>query len=159
MWMSTSRSLTAYSSQWDICHCPSGIQTTRTPLTVDSFNSHQFLREGAFGKVYLASHRASNQQLAIKMVNKRPFIKSNDPEDIFMNRQVLKTLRKGPFITQLFGTFQSENSCSTDGRRPGVHPLQGHHPPRHQAGKCPLGWSRKYKDCRLRCCSTTPQQQ
>ncbi|XP_068120767.1 protein kinase C theta type-like [Hyperolius riggenbachi] len=87
---------------------PSGIQTIRTPLTVDSFKFHQFLGHGAFGKVYLASHRASDQQLAIKMVRKRAFLKK-DPEVIFRESQALKTLKKGPFITQLYGTFQSED--------------------------------------------------
>ncbi|XP_068111073.1 protein kinase C theta type-like [Hyperolius riggenbachi] len=89
---------------------PSGIQTTRKPLSLDSFDFHQLLGKGSFGKVYLATHRADNQELAIKMVKKRPFMKKRCPSKaIFRERQTLKTLRKGPFITQLFGTFQSED--------------------------------------------------
>ncbi|XP_068119594.1 protein kinase C theta type-like [Hyperolius riggenbachi] len=97
----SSPQLINHNSPYDIG--PSGIQTIRTPLTVDSFKIHHRLGEGAFGKVHLASHLASDQQLAIKMVKKK------DPELIFRECQVLETLRKGPFITQLFGTFQSED--------------------------------------------------
>ncbi|XP_068128417.1 protein kinase C theta type-like [Hyperolius riggenbachi] len=85
----------------------SGIQITRTPLTADSFEFYNVLGEGAFGKVYLASRRANDQLLAIKMVKKRLFLEKEDPEFIFSERHVLKTLRKGPFISQLYATFQS----------------------------------------------------
>ncbi|KAM5145443.1 protein kinase C delta type-like [Mantella aurantiaca] len=76
-------------------------------LTVDSFTFHRLLGEGSYGKVLLASHNASKEQLAVKIIKKR-FLIENDIDETLMERQALEKTRHNIFITHLYGCFQTE---------------------------------------------------
>ncbi|XP_077349930.1 protein kinase C delta type-like [Lithobates pipiens] len=70
---------------------------------------YRILGEGSYGKVVLASHPAIDQKLAVKLVQKKRVFKANDCNAIFRERDILKAARESPFITHLFGSFQTEN--------------------------------------------------
>ncbi|XP_077312019.1 uncharacterized protein LOC143932965 [Lithobates pipiens] len=77
-------------------------------LSIDDFTFHKLLGEGGYGKVLLASHQATGQQVAVKMVSKRRLIMEGS-EEIHTELQVLKKVRKSPFITRLYGCFQTKD--------------------------------------------------
>ncbi|KAM4012580.1 protein kinase C delta type-like [Anomaloglossus baeobatrachus] len=89
----------------------SGTTPAESPIIVtglESFTFHKMLGEGGYGKVMLATHQATQQQVAVKMVKKRRLLhKSRDK--ILIERQVLEMTRKSPFFTQAFSTFQSQD--------------------------------------------------
>ncbi|XP_075193866.1 protein kinase C delta type-like [Anomaloglossus baeobatrachus] len=59
-------------------------------------------------QVILATHQASQTQVAVKMVKKRLLLhKSRDK--ILIERQVLEMTRKSPLISRAFTTFQSQD--------------------------------------------------
>ncbi|KAM5171874.1 protein kinase C theta type-like [Mantella aurantiaca] len=76
-------------------------------LTMDSFIFHHLLGEGSYGKVLLASHTASKELLAVKIVKKRCLIE-NGVDEALIERQALEKTRHNMFITHLFGCFQTE---------------------------------------------------
>ncbi|XP_075189478.1 protein kinase C delta type-like [Anomaloglossus baeobatrachus] len=88
-----------------------GTTPAESPIIVtglESFTFHKVIGEGGFGKVMLATHKASQQQVAVKMVKKRRLLnKSRD--EILIERQVLEMTRKSPFSTRAFSTFQSQD--------------------------------------------------
>ncbi|KAM4052772.1 protein kinase C delta type-like [Anomaloglossus baeobatrachus] len=89
----------------------SGTTPAESPIIVtglESFTFHKILGEGGFGKVMLATHKASQQQVAVKMVKKRLLLNISRDE-ILIERQVLEMTRKSPFITRAFATFQSQD--------------------------------------------------
>ncbi|KAM4048196.1 protein kinase C delta type-like [Anomaloglossus baeobatrachus] len=89
----------------------SGTTAAESPIIVtglESFTFHKILGEGASGKVMLATHQASQQQVAVKMVKKmRLLYKSRDR--ILTERQVLEMTKESPFFTRAFSTFQSQD--------------------------------------------------
>ncbi|KAM4048652.1 protein kinase C delta type-like [Anomaloglossus baeobatrachus] len=89
----------------------SGTTPAESPIIVtglESFTFHKILGEGGFGKVMLATHKASQQQVAVKMVKKRRLL-NNSRDEILIERQVLEMTRKSPFFTRAFSTFQSQD--------------------------------------------------
>ncbi|KAM4048584.1 uncharacterized protein ACNLHF_011381 [Anomaloglossus baeobatrachus] len=89
----------------------SGTTPAESPIIVtglESFTFHKILGEGGFGKVMLATHKASQQQVAVKMVKKRLLLNISR-DKILIERQVLEMTRKSPFITRAFATFQSQD--------------------------------------------------
>ncbi|KAM5145506.1 protein kinase C delta type-like [Mantella aurantiaca] len=76
-------------------------------LTVDSFTFHRLLGKGSYGKVLLASHNASKELLAVKIIKKR-FLIEVDIDEALIERQALEKTRHNMFITHLFGCFQTE---------------------------------------------------
>ncbi|KAM4038543.1 uncharacterized protein ACNLHF_016899 [Anomaloglossus baeobatrachus] len=89
----------------------SGTTPGESPIIVtglESFTFHKILGKGGFGKVILATHQASQQQVAVKMVKKR-FLLENLRDDVLIERQVLEMTRKSPLITRAFSTFQSQD--------------------------------------------------
>ncbi|KAM4038545.1 protein kinase C-like 1B [Anomaloglossus baeobatrachus] len=89
----------------------SGTTPGESPIIVtglESFTFHKILGKGGFGKVILATHQASQQQVAVKMVKKR-FLLENLRDDVLIERQVLEMTRKSPLISRAFSTFQSQD--------------------------------------------------
>ncbi|KAM4046111.1 protein kinase C delta type-like [Anomaloglossus baeobatrachus] len=89
----------------------SGITPAESPIIVtgvESFTFHKILGEGSYGKVMLATHQACQKQLAVKMVKKRLLVKDSR-DDVLIERQVLEMIRKSPFISRAFATFQSQD--------------------------------------------------
>ncbi|KAM4048587.1 protein kinase C delta type-like [Anomaloglossus baeobatrachus] len=90
----------------------SGTTTAESPPIIvtglESFTFHKIIGEGASGKVILATHQASQTQVAVKRVKKRLLLhKSRDK--ILIERQVLEMTRKSPLISRAFTTFQSQD--------------------------------------------------
>ncbi|XP_040195390.1 myosin light chain kinase 2, skeletal/cardiac muscle-like [Rana temporaria] len=75
-------------------------------LSLESFNYHEMLGYGAFGKVVLASHYAMEQQMAIKIVKKNSL--KHDFSSAVMEKNILEACIGSRFITHLFGSFQTE---------------------------------------------------
>ncbi|KAM4045225.1 protein kinase C theta type-like [Anomaloglossus baeobatrachus] len=74
----------------------SGTTPAESPIIVtglESFTFHKIIGKGGFGKVILATHQASQQQVAVKMVKKR-FLLENLKDDVLIERQVLEMTRK-----------------------------------------------------------------
>ncbi|KAM4047230.1 protein kinase C theta type-like [Anomaloglossus baeobatrachus] len=89
----------------------SGTTPAESPIIVTglkSFTFHKTIGQGGFGKVMLATHKACQKQVAVKMVEKR-FIIEESRDTILIERQVLEITRKSPFITRAFSTFQSQD--------------------------------------------------
>ncbi|KAM4044999.1 protein kinase C delta type-like [Anomaloglossus baeobatrachus] len=89
----------------------SGTTPAESPIIVtglESFTFHKILGEGAFGKVILATHHATQQQVAVKMVKKRLLLEKLR-DNVLIERQVLEMTRKSPLISQAFSTFQSQD--------------------------------------------------
>ncbi|KAM4047232.1 protein kinase C delta type-like [Anomaloglossus baeobatrachus] len=89
----------------------SGTTPAESPIIVTglkSFTFHKTIGQGGFGKVMLATHKACQKQVAVKMVEKR-FIIEESRDKILIERQVLEMTRKSPFITRAFSTFQSQD--------------------------------------------------
>ncbi|XP_040214425.1 protein kinase C theta type-like [Rana temporaria] len=64
---------------------------------------------GAAAWVVLASHPATDQKLAVKVVTKRQLLKE-DPESVLIERQILEEVGESPFCSHAYGTFQSEEN-------------------------------------------------
>lgn len=58
-------------------------------------------------QVALASHPATDQKLAVKVVKKRQLLQE-DPKSVLTERQILEKVGESPFCTHAYGTFQSE---------------------------------------------------
>ncbi|XP_018428499.1 PREDICTED: protein kinase C delta type-like [Nanorana parkeri] len=76
-------------------------------LSLESFNFHRVLGQGGFGKVVLATHRVSDQKVAVKIVKKRPLLPGY-VSSAHTERLVLQNNRHSPFMTYLLGSFQTE---------------------------------------------------
>ena len=68
--------------------------------------------EGSYGSIYLVLHNQSNQQYAVKQINKNIKLKNTEhaiKENIFKEKKILKNISH-PFIIKLHFTFQDEDS-------------------------------------------------
>ncbi|XP_068127190.1 protein kinase C theta type-like [Hyperolius riggenbachi] len=74
------------------------------PMTLESFTLHKFIGQGGYGKVFLASHPSSEEQLVLKVVKKRDIYDSP-----LVERQVLEMVGTSPLFTHAFGTFQTKH--------------------------------------------------
>ncbi|OMJ95641.1 hypothetical protein SteCoe_887 [Stentor coeruleus] len=76
-------------------------------LDVYTFNS--LIGEGTYGQVHLATHKLTNQQRAIKIVNKRN-IKSSELKNKFINEISVLKMLDHPNIIKLYEFFEDDNS-------------------------------------------------
>ena len=70
------------------------------------------ISEGSYGSIYLVLHNQSNQQYAVKQINKNIKLKNTEhaiKENIFKEKKILKNISH-PFIIKLHFTFQDEDS-------------------------------------------------
>lgn len=77
--------------------------------SIQRLTFHVVLGEGSFGKVVLASHEALQQKLAVKIIKKKKLLQCK-ADEIFAEREVLQMFRSNPYITKLYGTFQTDVS-------------------------------------------------
>ncbi|XP_073454089.1 uncharacterized protein [Aquarana catesbeiana] len=78
-------------------------------LYVETFTFHKVLGEGSFGKVVLATHPATDQKLAVKFISKRKLLRSG-PSLALTERCILEEGRECPYITHIYGSFQTKVS-------------------------------------------------
>ncbi|KAI9346542.1 serine/threonine protein kinase 15, partial [Obelidium mucronatum] len=76
---------------------------------ISDFEFLKFISRGAFGKVFLARKRATQDLFAIKMLKKDDMIRKNMMSQVRAEHKAL-TLSKNPFVVKLFYAFQSDDS-------------------------------------------------
>ena len=84
--------------------------TPKTP-TKDSLKDYKIVKslgEGAFGEVYLAKSKATDQSFAIKSISKVFLMKQKKEHHVFQERLILQLL-DFPFLVKLYKTFQDES--------------------------------------------------
>ncbi|XP_077349929.1 protein kinase C delta type-like [Lithobates pipiens] len=70
------------------------------------FTFQKILGQGTFGKVMLASHPGTSKMLAVKIIEKRNY---PYPSISLIEGRLLEQVRNNPFITHLYGSFQSKD--------------------------------------------------
>eukprot|EP00401_Gymnodinium_catenatum_P079135 CAMPEP_0117560810 /NCGR_PEP_ID=MMETSP0784-20121206/54070_1 /TAXON_ID=39447 /ORGANISM="" /LENGTH=326 /DNA_ID=CAMNT_0005358235 /DNA_START=64 /DNA_END=1041 /DNA_ORIENTATION=- len=76
-------------------------------LAISDFVQGKTLGTGAFGRVKFATHKASGEHYALKMLKKHSIIKMKQVDHIMSEKAILAQLRH-PFIVNLFGTFHDD---------------------------------------------------
>ena len=82
-----------------------------TPTSVkDSLKDYKIVKnvgEGAFGEVYLARSRATDELFAIKSISKNFLRKQKKEHHVYQEKLILQSFDT-PYIVKLFKTFQDE---------------------------------------------------
>jgi serine/threonine protein kinase len=94
------------------------LKSPTTPLTPntgsatkDSLKDYKIVKnigEGAFGEVYLAKSRATDQLFAIKSISKNFLMKQKKEHHVFQERLILQ-MCDFPFLVRLYKTFQDDS--------------------------------------------------
>uniref|UniRef100_A0A803K4X6 Protein kinase domain-containing protein n=1 Tax=Xenopus tropicalis TaxID=8364 RepID=A0A803K4X6_XENTR len=81
----------------------------RRPLALDitSYTFHRVLGRGTFGKVMLASTPTNSQQVAIKVIVKKPRMANR--QSILREARVLRVAAGHPYLCHMHATFQTQN--------------------------------------------------
>uniref|UniRef100_UPI00358F7C3C protein kinase C delta type-like n=1 Tax=Myxine glutinosa TaxID=7769 RepID=UPI00358F7C3C len=77
-------------------------------LSVSNFVFHKVLGKGSFGKVFLAEMKGRGLLVAIKALKKDVVLMADDLECTLVEKRVLALAWEHPFLTHLFGTFQTK---------------------------------------------------
>ncbi|KAJ3156198.1 hypothetical protein HDU86_003961 [Geranomyces michiganensis] len=91
---------------------PSGVgigepAAVRKPIpSIRDFEIIKPISRGAFGKVYLARKRTTQDMFAIKVLKKQDMIRKNMVSHVLAERKVL-ALSRNPFVVKLYYAFQS----------------------------------------------------
>ena len=78
----------------------------RTAQRIGLYDVKKTLGEGSFGKVKLATHRVSGQEVALKIISRKKLISKDMAGRVEREIQYLQLLRH-PHIIKLYGIFQS----------------------------------------------------
>jgi CRP-like cAMP-binding protein len=70
---------------------------------------HGLLGVGAFGRVYLVSHRRTSETFALKAISKRKLLESHQLASVKREKELLQLLSH-PFILHLVSSYQDENN-------------------------------------------------
>eukprot|EP00039_Didymoeca_costata_P019283 m.336929 g.336929 ORF g.336929 m.336929 type:complete len:1372 (+) comp17999_c0_seq1:254-4369(+) len=73
------------------------------------FHFESLLSSGAYGSVYVAKHKKTQELVAIKHLRKKDMLTKNCTEQVLREKEVMK-FGHNPFIASLFCTFSSQNS-------------------------------------------------
>lgn len=76
----------------------------RTQQRIGLYDVKKTLGEGSFGKVKLATHRVSGQEVALKIISRKKLISKDMAGRVEREIQYLQLLRH-PHIIKLYGTF------------------------------------------------------
>ncbi|XP_063802296.1 protein kinase C delta type-like [Pseudophryne corroboree] len=91
----------------------SGISIASTPESsaashlLASLTFHKMLGEGAFGKVFLASHSTSKQRLAVKVIEKRKALNSIKKYSMCVEKEVLKITGENALFPHTYAAFHT----------------------------------------------------
>ncbi len=73
---------------------------------------NDLLGAGAFGQVYGGISRLTNKPVAIKVIDKTPFVNANSEKTVFHSEITLMSSIDHPGINKLFSIFEEEkNVC------------------------------------------------
>ena len=79
------------------------------PLALDAFNIGACIGKGMTGRVYLATHRPTGKQCALKVVVKARMLQMDEVDHILAEGDLLARLRSR-FVVPLLGAFQDEHA-------------------------------------------------
>ncbi|CAH2295493.1 kinase C delta type-like [Pelobates cultripes] len=77
-------------------------------ISLDRLSFQRVLGRGAFGKVMLASDKITKENLAVKIVKKRPLL-HEDKDNTLLERRVLEVANGCPFLIGAHATFQTKD--------------------------------------------------
>ncbi|KAI3382199.1 hypothetical protein SNEBB_002822 [Seison nebaliae] len=78
-------------------------------FNIDSFHFTKVLGKGSFGKVMLAKHKGKDDMYAVKVLRKDAIIQDDDVECTWTERRILALAADHPFLTALYGSFQTKD--------------------------------------------------
>eukprot|EP00941_MAST-03F_sp_MAST-3F-sp1_P000653 g653.t1 len=79
-------------------------------ISLDDFKCTAVLGAGTFGNVFLALHKDTKEEVAIKSVGKAHLLKLKQETNIVRERKAMAHFRDETFIVNLVGTWQDERS-------------------------------------------------
>jgi len=79
-------------------------------LNLSKLDLKATLGTGSFGRVRLCKHLDDNKFYALKILKKSEVIYLKQVEHVKTEKNILETLRKHPFIVNLFGSFQDDRN-------------------------------------------------
>jgi novel protein kinase C delta type len=77
-------------------------------ISLDKFNIVKLIGKGSFGKVFLVTHKTTNEYYAMKALKKDIVLQDDDVECTMLERDVCKLGTRNPYLTKLYSTFQNE---------------------------------------------------
>ena len=77
---------------------------------ISDFDIVKKIGTGAYGKVFLARHKTSNDLVAIKQLDKNMLLKLNKQEAVMREKQILKQLQSIKGVIELQATFMDNDS-------------------------------------------------
>ena len=86
--------------------CDSGFNVFGAAPHLADFELRAVLGVGAFGKVYLAKHRASSAACAIKSLSKGQLLEARLHQHVLQERDAMRDVAESPHTVRLLGTFQ-----------------------------------------------------
>jgi cAMP-dependent protein kinase regulator len=78
-------------------------------ILLDDLKKHRILGMGAFGRVWLVSHKNEGKAYALKAIAKRKLLESKQENSVMREKELLCVLQH-PFILHLVSSFQDENN-------------------------------------------------
>mmetsp|Transcript_28181 Transcript_28181/g.42164 ORF Transcript_28181/g.42164 Transcript_28181/m.42164 type:complete len:341 (-) Transcript_28181:54-1076(-) len=76
-------------------------------IELDDLKRHHIVGAGAFGKVWMVTHKVTKAPFALKMVNKRKIIKAKITKMMIREKEIMEMLDH-PFIIKLINTYHDE---------------------------------------------------
>jgi len=76
-------------------------------IELDDLKRHHIVGAGAFGKVWMVTHKVTKTPFALKMVNKRKIIKAKITKMMIREKEIMEMLDH-PFIIKLINTYHDE---------------------------------------------------
>jgi CRP-like cAMP-binding protein len=78
-------------------------------ILLGDLKKHRILGMGAFGKVWLVSHKHDDSPYALKAIGKRKLLESKQEDSVVREKELLDLLQH-PFILHLVSSFQDESN-------------------------------------------------
>ena len=103
---SSARGQSAFSPRSAAPLCDSGFNVFGAAPRLADFELRAVLGVGAFGKVYLAKHRASSAACAIKSLSKGQLLEARLHQHVLQERDAMRDVAESPHTVRLLGTFQ-----------------------------------------------------